>query len=584
MNFFGTTFRKTLLFIILLELFSFAGYLVPVFNQIAFAVLILLFLIICLERLDWGVYILLAELFIGSKGYLFYYNFDGTLISIRIAFWLVIMGVWFYRSGITRIFTRNNAEILQTKFFFFKSKLFYWFAGLFAVIAWGLAMGFMRGNSFNNIFDDFNAYLFFGLIFVFYDAITSWDQIKQVMQVLVASLAAMSLKTIGLLYLFSHQFFGISYLYKWVRTSGVGEITNMGGNYYRIFFQSHIFVIIGFVVFLVFLLFNKYQLEFRKFLRGIMRKATRNNAEASTENWVWRFTPILILLSSVILISLSRSFWVGLISGLIILFVYYLTSADFNYKKFIANFLIICLIVFYLLFLQWTKFYLALVLAMPLVFYILIKIIKLPRNQILTFSSVLVIIFLLGFALANDVVKFPWPTGGVSVNLAELIGERATTVSGEAAVGSRWNLLKPLSIKIIQFPTILIGSGFGSTVTYTSSDPRILAKDPTGQYTTYAFEWGYLDIWLKLGLIGLGVYLLLLWKIFLLGWDQIKNANWQMADDKSRLILGLLLGLLIIIVIHGFTPYLNHPLGIGYLLLCVVIFDVLEKKPLIRGI
>ena len=55
-----------------------------------------------------------------------------------------------------------------------------------------------------------------------------------------------------------------------------------------------------------------------------------------------------------------------------------------------------------------------------------------------------------------------------------------------------------------------MGRGFGATVTYQTRDPRILADNGSGEYTTYAFEWGWLDIWLKLGIFGLAAYFLLI--------------------------------------------------------------------------
>ena len=46
------------------------------------------------EKLEYGLLILLAELFIGSKGYLFSYDYGGTLISLRMALFLVVMSAW----------------------------------------------------------------------------------------------------------------------------------------------------------------------------------------------------------------------------------------------------------------------------------------------------------------------------------------------------------------------------------------------------------------------------------------------------------------------------------------------------------
>src|SRR5690606_26879171 len=51
----------------------------------------------------------------------------------------------------------------------------------------------------------------------------------------------------------------------------------------------------------------------------------------------------------------------------------------------------------------------------------------------------------------------------------------------------------------------ILGSGYGTTVTYETSDPRLLSTIGSS-YTTYAFEWGYHDIWLKIGVVGASVY------------------------------------------------------------------------------
>jgi len=615
MTFFGKTFRTTFLFIVLFELLSFWGYLYPAFNSIAFIIIAVLFLAICLKRLDWGVYILLAELFIGSKGYLFYYILGGTAVSIRIAFWLIIMGVWFAKTinywlrekknllppltppvrGETAnliiektqyslpgqivsyatsqlIFSYDTGdEMSKLKYGkFFKSKLFYWFMALFAIIGWSLLMGIIRGNVFNNIFDDANAYLFFGLVFVFYDAITNQEQTKQLMQVFTASITAMALKTIGLLYLFSHQFPGLSAVYKWIRTSGVGEITKI----------SDIYIIIGFVIVLAFLLFKKNHSPLTGGARG---GNIANNIKTFYQSLISSSTSkylslLFLLLTSTIIISLSRSFWLGLILGLIALFVYYTINEQFSYKKFIINSIIVSTMVFYLLYIYSTKYYLSLFLAVIIIFYVLVKLIKLSTIKVINFVSLVVIFFVLGLTLINGVIKFPIPSTGVSVSLTETVGDRAITISGEAAVSSRWNLIGPLFKEIIKIPTILVGAGFGSTVTYQSTDPRVLERNPSGIYTTYAFEWGYLDLWLKLGLIGLLIYLALLGRVLIMGWSILQEKFHQINDNKSILVLGLLTGLLILIIIHGFTPYLNHPLGIGYLLLCAVIFEIIKRN------
>ena len=105
---------------------------------------------------------------------------------------------------------------------------------------------------------------------------------------------------------------------------------------------------------------------------------------------------------------------------------------------------------------------------------------------------------------------------------------------------------------------LIQGAGFGATLTYKSSDPRVLSQNLDGNYTTSAFEWGWHDILFKLGLFGFGAYILLLFNII---WGNFKKYF------HNTLLVSLNLGLIIILFIHIFSPYLNHPLGIGYLLL-----------------
>jgi O-antigen ligase len=104
------------------------------------------------------------------------------------------------------------------------------------------------------------------------------------------------------------------------------------------------------------------------------------------------------------------------------------------------------------------------------------------------------------------------------------------------------------------------GQGFGSTVTYFSSDPRVLLTNAGGTYTTYAFEWGYLSLWLKIGLLGTLVYLLFLWQLVR---DSLKIAS----QNKNYIFFALPAGIIFLAVTNAFTPYLNHPLGIGFLVL-----------------
>lgn len=164
---------------------------------------------------------------------------------------------------------------------------------------------------------------------------------------------------------------------------------------------------------------------------------------------------------------------------------------------------------------------------------------------------------LLSFGLIYLVVSFPYIHSNDN-NLGSAFLERVSN-SNEAAISSRWSLLPILSKEVLKEP--VLGQGFGATVSYISSDPRILQQDPKGRYTTYAFEWGYLDLALKLGLLGLLIYLSLLGKLI---FDSLRQG-WKLPDDY--LFIPLAASLLFLALVHIFTPYLNHPLGIGWIVI-----------------
>jgi O-antigen ligase len=284
----------------------------------------------------------------------------------------------------------------------------------------------------------------------------------------------------------------------------VGEITQIQGGFYRVFFQSHIFVLIGFFVFLTLLsnkIFNK------KLLTSYF---------------------LLLTLLSVILISFSRSFWIGLIAGLL---------------------LYGCMVVRLY---SWKA---------------------LPRV-----GGILLICGIISICLIVAAVKFPYPKPIGGFSATDLLSERAGQITGEAGVSSRWSLLPELWNKIKQAP--ILGQGFGATVTYKSSDPRVLQYSAGGEYTTYAFEWGWLDIWLKLGIFGLLAYLLLIGRIcydglYLMQKSKIKNQN---DNVKCKIYLGLIIGLFAIVIVSIFSPYMNHPLGIGYLILTSAILNLFPLR------
>lgn len=238
-------------------------------------------------------------------------------------------------------------------------------------------------------------------------------------------------------------------------------------------------------------------------------------------HWRWLFSLSVVVL--LILLSYSRSFWVAIVAAVGCFVVYIL------WQKVIT----------------WCRFF---------------KLIPL-------FIGIIFGTYILLIAIIN--VPIPGASGaGVDLNF---IGERTQDPNQDAAGGSRIALLRPLLNKNLEHP--ILGSGFGTTVSYQSLDKRAQESSTNGWYTTYAFEWGYLDLWLKLGLIGLITYILFLGKIFKTGHTLLKQSS---SLTKQAIILGGMFSIVALGIIHILTPYLNHPLGIGWILFITCLYDVYE--------
>ncbi|MFA6271537.1 MAG: O-antigen ligase family protein [Patescibacteria group bacterium] len=489
----GRTFVYTFLFITLIEFTSYTASFYPILKTGGFFALIIIAVGLAIWKMEYGIYFILAELVIGSKGYLFSYEISGTSISIRLGLFLSIFAVWAVR------------EIFVRKFRFKNFGLIKWYGIVLVFVVMGILVGYLNNNPIKDIFYDVNGWLFFALLPVFITAVSNAKQIQKVFQVAAAAVLAMLIKTVALLFIFSHQVqFILPSLYKWVRDTGVGEITKMDNDFYRIFFQSHIYAIFSFFVISV-----------------ILINVTRNNFKKRD----YLIYLIIGFFSALVtFVSYSRSFWLGGIIGIIFLM------------------------------------------------YVILFIMKLPMKKTFQVGISMFAVFLVVYISVLGIIRFPWPNP--SSFSGGLIEERTKDVTEEAASASRFKLLDPLMDKIRENP--ILGSGFGTSVTYETSDPRALAANPDGMYKTFSFEWGYLDTWIEMGIFGLLAYLLLLVSLFRYGLKAY--ALYIQRPLEGSLIIGLLIGLVVLCAINATTPYLNHPLGIGYLLLTTAVFVSLTNN------
>ena len=149
---------------------------------------------------------------------------------------------------------------------------------------WGLVRGLWLKNQF--VVQDANAWGFLILLLPVLDIASHRGEslIRHSGQALYAALLWLPIKTLALLYVWSHGIKSLSQpLYFWVRRTGIGEVTLVTGNLFRIFLQSQVYAISGFLISL---------------------STTRTRLA------------LLILSSVSILIGLSRSLWIGLFVGL----------------------------------------------------------------------------------------------------------------------------------------------------------------------------------------------------------------------------------------------------------------------------
>lgn len=142
----------------------------------------------------------------------------------------------------------------------------------------------------------------------------------------------------------------------------------------------------------------------------------------------------------------------------------------------------------------------------------------------------------------------------------------------DLAVSSRWNLLTPMMEKIGDAP--VWGAGFGTTVTFISDDPRVRAINSNGEWTTYRFEWGFHDIWIKMGLLGLFAFAWYFFSILRAAMRSIRSKQ-----ETRWLTIALAAGIVAIFASHAFSPYLNHPIGLGFMIM-VLPFMPWQRKEL----
>lgn len=432
-------------------------------------------LLVTLKRLEWGVAFAFAELFANSHGHLADASVGGFAFSSRMAVFAGVMAAYVV------LLIRRKARLP------FSDERLSPFILLFASAAAAFMIG-TRQNGAGNAFADGNAYLYAAYAFPILSA--RWDVAgkRLLLQAFAAATAWVCILSVGLVYLFSHlPGTTLVDVYKFIRDTRTGELTQMAPGIFRVFLQAQFSAVVA------------------ALLLGSLALVGVKGRRAWTA-----LSVSLAAVSSVILVSLSRSFWVGLVAG-----------------------------------------------ALVLVMLDALRL-RIPFKQASPGIGALIGGKALGAVLLVIALFFPIPPpNGVSFgDLTGLFTERATGTA-EAAIDSRRKLLVPMLEHVRDNP--ILGYGFGKAITFVSDDPRVRETRPDGLWTTYSFEWGWLDIWLKMGLAGLAAF----------AWLFVASARglWRgLGGDQAWLHAGLIASLAMLAATHAFSPYLNHPLGLGLLL------------------
>lgn len=464
-------FSKYLVLFLVLEFISILAWYFDQINLVILALVFLATIYLFYKNRQYALYIPLAEIFWGSLGH----SFDYAFFSLRMTIFLAI---------ILSFTLAYFSKVKYLKIWQDKSVAYIFMAILFSVIL-SILMAWKNSHSWQNIFFDVNAYFYVLYLPIWYQVFDK-KMLKNILAILKAAVLVTAVKTLVLLNIFSqnYSFLNTDIIYKWVRDSRTGEITPFQNDFFRIYMQSQFYLLLAFF----YLLYKNLKIFDKKYIL------------------------FLALISAAILVSLSRSFWLGIFVALLFIFVNILI-----YRR------------QYISWLNFLKFVLVL---------------------ILTFVSVEIFYNIPNYKNLN------------------IWGQR-TIDSNEPAASSRAQLWGPMWENISKQP--IFGYGFGKELSYQSSDPRIKNENnPQGWHTTYAFEWGWMDQLLKGGLLNMAVFL---------SWFAVLYRRaYTYLKDNMRLYLPLLGALSALFIIHIFTPYINHPLGLALLMLATTIFNNYGKS------
>ncbi|MBP7006195.1 glycosyltransferase family 2 protein, partial [Patescibacteria group bacterium] len=366
-------------------------------NSVAAGLTASAILLIAIWRPSFALALLAFELAIGSMGGWLKLGSDAANnggVGVRI--------LWFIAAFIGWMFVGKRFRILETLRRWSRERWVLPYVLFFVM----LGVGVLRGSILHQPFlvSDANAWGYFALlipalILLAREETYVWSELRPAIR---SGITVLVLSSLGLFVLFAGVLpipsAWLGTVYRWLRMAGLAEITGTVYHVSRIFLQSQIILIPAWLWFFI--------------------RSTQDHRPFNWRTWVaW------IGIGSTLLISLSRSFWMGW--GVASMIVALIAAAHVR-KTFSRLDL-------------WRIF---------------------GRPMMAGLCSFLVLYLIAATALPS------------------LLGGRF--VQSEPAAMSRWSLLPVMQEGIKKH--IFFGSGFGATLTYVSKDPRVVQKTG-GSYT-----------------------------------------------------------------------------------------------------
>lgn len=404
--------------------------------------------------------------------------------------------------------------IKREEFAFTKTDLIKPFTFLILFVCLGSWIGIAKGNDQGLIFADTSSWLFLLLVFPLFEIMKDKKAIQRMFQMLGGAMTGVGALTILSLFLFNTRLevWGGPF-YTWIREYVIGKIIYFQSGFYRVTFPSHFLILVYFLIILALL----SSLDKLSEKRGLI------------------FLGLLSI--ATLIIRYARTFWLAAALA----FIFLCLSLKIHWKRkaiFALIVIVVILMEAFIIFGLCIREEKGLSLAAAGV-----ESVARPEEEISSLSRLKKILS----PAAERVESIVRPREDVSSLM-------------------RLNILSPIISRIKKYP--IFGSGLGTEVSY--FEPLI-----QGQKTTPHLDWGYLEIWTELGILGLLSYLWFLGGVCWRGWKIARKTN---DNYHEKLTLGLLSGLVGLAVAGVTSPYLFYALGIVYILLCAVIFNNFSKE------